>query len=241
MADENSGVRAGSLFTRRKAYIVQLIQPSPHAPDGFAERFTAYWKAVDQQVSGLEAKAGVVGRIFAEGVLGRGDDALLMLQQTNPEAHRVVKARVDAGARFDEFEDGELFGEVVDWGRCLSVPFVTQSVASAVSASYQDAAMRRQRHLEKRLAEGIEESEAVLYLSGSADITFPDDVERFVVAPPELDQLERWVRETNETIRREAEQAAARGEQPGKEPPPAAQAKDGRGTTTSSGLWTPGT
>jgi hypothetical protein len=229
------------VLTKRKVYIVPMIQPSPQAPDGFDERFKAYWQAVDQQVSGLESRAGVVGRVFAEGVLGKGDDALLMLQQTNPDAHRVVKARVDAGARFDSYEDDELFGEIVDWGRCLSVPFVTQGVASAVSASYQDAAARRQRHLETRLQEGIEDGEALLLLSGSSDVQFPPDIERFVVAPPELDQLERWVRATNEAIRKEAEQAAARGEQPGQRPPAQSSGQaDQGGTTSGSGLWTPG-
>lgn len=233
MADSAQG--SGDLLTKRKVYIVPFIQPSPQAPDGFDQRFRAYWQAVDKQVSALEQRAGVVKRIFAEGILGKGDDALVMLEQSNPQAHRIVTTRVDAGARFDEYEDDELFGEVVDWSRCLSIGFISQSVANAVTASYQDAVQRRQRQLDKRLAEGIGEGEAVLLLSGSTNINLPEGVEKFLVSPPELDELERWIRSVNEAIRRQAQEAAARGQQPGQAPPPPPEQQQG-----GSRLWTPG-
>lgn len=223
------------LLTRRKAYIVPFIQPSPQAPEGFTKLFDAYWTAVDRQISGLEAKAGVVKRIFAEGVLGKGADALLMLEQTNTQAWRMVKTRVDSGARFDEYEDAELFSEVIDWGRCLSVGFISQGVANAVSASYQDAAMRRQRQLDERLEEALQEGEAALILSGSTDLKLPDGVERFLVSPPELDALERWIRQVNDAARRAAEEGDARGRRPGQAPPEPPK-QDG----STSKLWTPG-
>lgn len=236
MADAASG--RGDLLTKKKVYIVPFIQPSPQAPDGFAQRFDAYWQAAEKQVSALEARAGVVSRIFAEGVLGKGDDALLMLEQTNRNAWRMAKSRVDAGARFDEYEDEELFAEVVDWGRCLQVGFISQSVAGAVSASYQDAVMRRQRHLDKRIAEGIQDGEAVLLLSGTTNVQLPDGVERFLVSPPELDALERWIRSVNEALRRQAEEAAARGQRPEAPAPPA---EPESGSSGGGGkLWTPG-
>lgn len=225
-----------SVVDQRKAYIVPFIQPSPQAPEGFAELFNAYWQAADNQVAGLEARSGVVKRIFAEGVLGKGDDALLMLEQTNRQAWHMVKARVDAGARFDEYEDPEAFGEVIDWGRCLSVGFVSQGVANAVSASYQDAAQRRQRHLDARLEEALQPGESVLILSGSTDIKLPDGVEKFLVSPPELDALERWIRQVNEAARRQAE-AAAQAQASGQATPPPPEPEQG---SSSSGLWTPG-
>ena len=236
------GQSGGDLLTKRKVYLVPFIQPSPGAPDGFDERFNAYWDAVGQQVSRLEARAGVVRRIFAEGILGRGDDALLMLDQSNPRAHRIVKERVDAGARLDEYEDADLFAEVVDWSRCLQVGFISQGVASAVSASYQDAVQRRQRHLDERLAKGIQPGEAVLLLSGTTDVKLPDNVERFIVSPPELDELERWIRNVNETLRREAE-AAERAGRSGQAPPSPRTGPrtgdEGNGSPASR-LWTPG-
>ena len=76
MAESDSG----SVLTERKAYIVPFIQPSQQAPEGFTELFNAYWQAADQQLSGLEVRSGVVKRVFAEGVLGKGDDALQMFE-----------------------------------------------------------------------------------------------------------------------------------------------------------------
>jgi hypothetical protein len=229
------------LLTKRKVYIVPFIQPSPQAPDGFTQRFNAYWQAVDKQVSALEARAGVVKRIFAEGILGKGDDALLMLDQSNPQAHRIAKTRVDAGARFDQYEDDELFAQVVDWSRCLSIGFISESVATAVTASYQDAVQRRQRYLDQRLVEGLKEGEAALLLSGATNPKLPEDVERFIVAPPELDELERWIRAVNEAIRRQSQGAAARGQHAGHghaEPPPGP--RESQGPNAGSKLWTPG-
>lgn len=222
----------GNALTQRKAYIVPFIQPSAQAPEGFTDLFNAYWQAADKQVSGLEARSGVIKRIFAEGVLGKGDDALLMLEQTNRPAWHMVKDRVDAGARLDEYEDQEMFAEVIDWGRCMQVGFISQGVANAISSSYQDAAMRRQRELDKRLEEGIQPGESVLVLSGTTDIQLPDGVEKFIVSPPELDALERWIRQVNDAARR----AAERGQAGGPDAPPPPEESGG----SSSGLWTPG-
>jgi hypothetical protein len=231
LADSNNG----DLLKRRKVYIVPFIQPSPQAPEGFMELFDAYWSAVGKQISGLEVKAGIVKRIFAEGILGKGDDALLMLEQTNRPAWRMVNERVDTGARLDEYEDAELFGELIDWGRCLSVEFVSQSVASAVSASYQDAAMRRQRHLDERLVQGLEEGESALILSSTTDLNLPEGVERFLVSPPELDALERWIRLVNDAARRAADEAPARGAGPDQAPP----SEPPQESESASKLWTP--
>ncbi len=229
----------GTVLTERKAYIVPFIQPSAQAPEGFDELFNAYWQAADQQISGLEARSGVVKRIFAEGVLGKGDDAMLMLEQTNRQAWHMVKARVDAGARLDEYEDAETFAEVIDWGRCMQVGFVSQGVANDVSASYQDAASRRQRNLDQRLEEALQPGEATLILSGTTDIKLPDGVEKFLISPPELDALERWIRQVNEAARHAAEQAQASG-QPGQAAPPAPPPPTEESGDSSGGLWTPG-
>ena len=227
---------AGDIMTSRKVYIVTLVQPSPGAPAGFEERYNAYWAAVEQQVSQLEAKAGIVMRIFAEGVIGRGDDAMLMVQQSNPAAHSFVQRRVSSGAVFEELEDTDLFGQVIDWGRCLQSGLINHTVADTIQAHYTEAADKRIAHLEKRLSEGILESEAAVLLTGDQNIALPDGVERFIVSPPELDELSRWVEEANKAIQQQMaeEQARAAAGQPPTPPGPVDQSDGG------SGLWTPG-
>ena len=252
MSTEESGPvgkpAAGDVLTRRKVYIVTMVQSSPGAPDGFEERYDAYWNAVDQQLSQIEARAGTIVRIFAEGVIGRGDDAMLMLQRSNPGAHRVVRQRVSAGAVFEEFEDSDLFGQVIDWGRCLQVGLISQTVADDVQANYVKATEKRTVHLQNRLEEGILESEAALVLGGDSIVTIPDGIERFLISPPELDALERWVQQANEAIRQQMGEEQARAQDAGATEPGheghdhAGQsgATDGNGGDTGSGLWTPG-
>ena len=226
---------AADVLAKRKVYIAVMVQPSPGAPEGFTERLDAYWTAVEEQLSGLEAKAGAVNRIFIEGVIGRGDDALLMLEQPNLRAHNLVKGRIDSGAVLEAYEDDDLFGQVIDWGRCLQAGLISRTVADQVGHNYTEAAEKRQTHLESRLAEGIGEAEAALLLTGANNTVIPDSVERFIISPPQLDELERWVQAANEAIRRDME-AEARGEQPRAADP----VGDAQGGASSSGLWTPG-
>ena len=247
-AEELGSVRkavAGDILTSRKVYIVTMAQPSPGAPDGFEERYNAYWNAVDQQLSQIEARAGTVVRIFAEGVIGKGDDAMLMLQQSNPGAHRVARLRVSAGAAFEEFEDTDLFGQVIDWGRCLQVGLINQGVAEAIQANYNEATQKRTEHLEKRLEEGILESEAAVIFSGDQNVSIPDGIERFLISPPELDALERWVQQANEAIRQQMAEDQARPQgsgtvQPGHEGHDHSRQAGGNGDGAGPKLWTPG-
>lgn len=240
MAEElgNLGkVPSGDIMTSRKVYMVTLVQPSPGAPSGFEDIYNRYWDAVEEQVSQLEAKAGTVMRIFAEGVIGRGDDAMLMVQQSNPGAHRFVRQRVSAGAVFEEFEDTDLFGQVIDWGRCLQSGLINRTVADTIQAHYTEAADKRVSHLATRLSEGILESEAAVLLGGDPNIALPEGVEKFVVSPPELDELERWVAQANEAIRQQMAEEQARAEA-GEAPTPPQQQSDQVGSG-GSGLWTP--
>ena len=172
---------AGDILTSRKVYMVTMVQPSPGASDGFEEKYNAYWQAVEKHLSQLEAKAGVVMRIFAEGVIGRGDDAMLMIQQSNPGAHSLARQRISAGAVFEEFEDTDLFGQVIDWGRCLQSGLINRTVADEIQAKYTEVADKRLAHLTNRLSEGLLESEAALLLSGDPNVVIPDGIEKFVI------------------------------------------------------------
>ena len=229
---------AGDILTSRKIYLVTMVQPSPGAPEGFEQRYNDYWSAVEQQISKLEATAGAVNHIFAEGVVGRGDDAMLMVQQSNPGAHSLIRQRVSAGAVFEEFEDTELFGQVIDWGRCLQVGLINQTVANEIQTKYTEASEKRGKHLLKQLNEGILESEAGLLLSGDPSITIPDGVEKFLISPPELDELQRWVQQTNEAIREQMaeEQERARS---GATSSATGKNEEPEGVSKSK-LWTPG-
>jgi len=230
-------------MTKRKVYIALQVNPSPEAPDGYSERYEKYWKAVDRQLSGLEQRAGTVAKVFAEGILGRGDDAKLMLEQSNPAAWRVARDRWESGAVFEEYEDPELLGQVIDWGRCIQIGFMSQTVANTVRDSYIRASESRQKAQVEAIGTHLGESEAAFLLAGSTNVKLPDGVERFVIYPPELDELERWVKQTNEAIQREMQEQQAHAGQHRGQPAPGAQRQQpgaDSGGAKSSGLWTPG-
>ena len=161
-----------------------------------------------------------------------------MEQQSNPGAHSVVRQRVSAGAVFEEFEDTDLFGQVIDWGRCLQGGLINQTVADEIQTKYTEASEKRSKHLLKQLNEGILESEAGLLLSGDPSIAIPDGVEKFLISPPELDELQRWVQQTNEAIREQmAEEQARSRSGTSTRTPSEAEQTDG---DSKSELWTPG-
>ncbi len=198
---------AADMLNKRKVYIALLIPYSPGAPEGFDERYQAYWNAVDRQVAALESRTGPAKHIFVEGVVRGGQAGLNMLERSNKSAADVAAARLKSGAVFESFEDEELFGQVVDWGRCLQMGFISRTVATLAQQSFRAASESRQKHLQSKVNDSLKQMEAALLLVSSNDsVQLPSDVERFLVSPPELDELERWVLTVNEEVMRAMEQ-----------------------------------
>ena len=149
----------------------------------------------------------------------------------------------ESGAVFEEYEDPELLGQVIDWGRCIQIGFMSQTVANTVRDSYIKASESRQKAQVEAIDTHLGESEAAFLLAGSTNVKLPDGVERFVIYPPELDELERWVKQTNEAIQREMQEQQAHAGQHRGQPAPGTQRQQpgaDSGGAKSSGLWTPG-
>lgn len=225
---------AGDIMQNKKVYIVTLVQSQPGAPEGFEEKYNKYWEAIENHLSQIETKAGIVNKIFCEGIVGKGDDAKLMLEQSNPEAYKVVRRRISSGASFEEFEDKEIFGQLIDWSRCLQVGLISQQVQEEVHKNYTLITEKRNNFIMSQLEKNILESDSVLLVVGNTAMNLPENVEKFIISPPELDELQRWVNETNEAIRRQMEQQQQQQPEP-------TQRDDGEDTgSSSSKLWTPG-
>ena len=231
---------AGDIMAKRKIYIALMVNPSPEAPDGYSERYEKYWKAVDRQLTSLEERAGTVARVFAEGILGRGDDAKLMLEQSNPAAWRVARDRWESGATVEQYEDSDLLGQVIDWSRCLQLGFMSETVANTVRDAYIKASEDRQQAQLDAIEKHLGETEAGFLLAGTTNVKLPEGVERFVIYPPELDELQRWVRQTNEAIQREIEEQQRT--QSGQQAPQQGErrSRPDSGGASGGGLWTPG-
>ncbi len=233
---------AGDIGGKRKLYIAPLVYPLPGAPDGYASRLEAYWKAVDHHAASLEARAGIVKRVFHEGISYAGEPGIDQLKQTNLPVYPLINSRVNAGATLEALDDDDLFLEALDWGRIIQGGFASKKVAETIQESFEKASEARIAHMAKALGEKLKAGEAaLLIISSTRGIDIPDDIEQFNIMPPELDALSRWIQETARA--QEAEIQAAQAQATSGEPAPASAGAtpdspqdNGEGPT----LWTPG-
>ena len=216
----------------RSLFIVRLVQPFPGL-EGYDAMLSNYWAAVKAQLDRQAMTSGAIRRVFIETVTGRGEDAMVQLQQMNPQASTVVRGLAAAGAVVEEFEDAELLAELIDWGQCASQNLVSAKVRETVQSGQVEAAGARDEYLQKRLNDAIGDDDAAVVFAVSEQLPIPDRIERFIVSPPELDQLERWLRAKMEEARREMME---RAEMQSRQAPDAGASG---GQPSSGGLWTP--
>jgi phosphopantetheine adenylyltransferase len=123
------------------------------------------------------------------------------------------------GARLESVEDRELIEEAMDWERHLMVGFISEKVARTVSQLFAEASKRRYEYVTKRIKESLSDDDvAMLVIREGHAIQFPTDVEVFMVAPPALDDIRRWLRDRQEKADLEA--AASETEAPNPEAKP---------------------
>ena len=130
----------------------------------------------------------------------------------------------------------EILGQLIDWSRCLQVGLINQKVVEEVHKNYTSITEKRTNFIQSQLEKNITESDSILLIVGNTAMNIPENVEKFIISPPELDELERWVNETNEAIRKQMEQQQQQQQQPEPRQDDKSQ-DDGSG---NSKLWTPG-
>jgi len=231
---------ASAVIGKRKVYLVTMVSPLPGAPGGFTSRLKNYWDAIDANVSQLEARAGMVNRIFHEAVSVSGDLGLNLVSQVNQPAWSMVKNRMESGATLEAFDNDDLFSQIVDWSRCIQVGLSSQAVADVIQEKYASAAEARFEGMSKALEEKIGDAEAAIVIISSArGIKMPEGAEQFNVMPPELDELVRWTRVASEQAMAEA-QRAQEAVAAGEDPHAGHDHSQGEPENGGTGLWTPG-
>jgi hypothetical protein len=180
----------------KKLYLVPLIYANEGAPDEYKEKCSRYWQQVAEQLTNLAAKIGKVNRVYHESVFQSGEEGMKAVQKLNPGSYGIAKTQCDNGAILETVEDEELFGEVMDWQRCLMLGFVSDKVASKVSGFYVDAAKKRNEFIANKISETLKDDEAgLLFIREEHSVQFPPDVEVFSIFPPVLDEIHRWYRD----------------------------------------------
>jgi hypothetical protein len=194
----------------RKLYLVPLVYCGEEAPQEFRDRCDGYWQQAAGQLSNLASKIGKVCRVYHESIIQSGEDGLRAVERVSPSSHRIARTHCDDGASFEAVEEEQLFNEYVDWQRCLLIGFISEAVATMVSACYVEVAKKRNEYMAQRIAQTLGEDEAgLLFIQEGHSVQFPADIEVFSVSPPALDDVHRWLRDR---ARPETQKATEEGE-----------------------------
>jgi hypothetical protein len=188
--------RAELYKEKRKLYCISLLYSEKEAPTDYLEMIDQYWTQVEEQIQKVE-KAGTVNKIYHEAIYSTGDKGMRALQKLNEKSYKLVKKKREEGAELESLEDRELFYEFMDWKRCMIMPFSSRNVMGKVLEFYKEASEKRYEYLAKRIDATLGEGNAGMLIMNEEDrsnILFPHDIEIFIVHPPALTDIQRWIR-----------------------------------------------
>jgi hypothetical protein len=96
----------------------------------------------------------------------------------------------------EQTEDAETFLEFYDLQHCLMVARMSNKVVRQLYDWFQDARKRRFDAIGQRIDTMVKENQtAVLVITPDHQVQFPPDMQVFYVAPPALNEIERWLKE----------------------------------------------
>lgn len=180
----------------RKLYLVPLIYCGQHSPDDYREIFSRYWQQAEGQLSELELKLGKIARIYHELIPVSGEDGLKAIKGLNQSSYQIIQDRLGKGAQLEAAEDIEALTEFMDWSRCLALGLQNPKVFARVYESYIEVNKQRNEYIAHHIDETLSSDEiGILFIREEHQLQFPPDIEVFYIAPPALDEINRWFRE----------------------------------------------
>lgn len=191
---------AEAFLGKRKLFCVPNIQPIVDAPNDYNKLVERFWDEVAQQIEKLEA-LGKTRKIFCEGLLTQGREALDTLERINKKLFEIVKERVNKGAILLSIERDDIFGPFIDWANCLHV-VKTREVFEKIFGFYNELHEKRIQHIQNLIDTNLSAGEAGVLILRDDDrvrLQFPNDIEVFLVTPPSYDGILRWFREMAKT------------------------------------------
>lgn len=181
---------------KRKLFLVPLLFTWEDAPAEYVEKFKVYWQQVEEHIANLESKIGRVCRIYHESISAGVEEGLKDVERLNQAAFQLLKNRCLAGAQLEATEDAELVAESMDWERHLLMGFISEKAARIVSDLYLQTSRERYQLIAQKIDETLKEDEAALVIIREGHLVqFPPDIEVFLVSPPALDEIHRWLRD----------------------------------------------
>ena len=205
---------------KKKLYLVPLLYSWQDAPPDYVEKLNLYWQQVREHIANLESRIGSLKLIYHESVTAPGEEGLQILERLNPSSYQLVREKCLMGAQLEVIEDRELVEETMDCERHLIMGFLSDKVARMVSEFFSEASRKRWEHIAQRIKDTLKDEDvAMLVIREGHRVQFPPDVEVFIVAPPTLNEIHRWLRERQERLEREEETEAQAQEQAPAQPP----------------------
>jgi len=187
---------ADKFTNKRKLYLIPLLYSWESAPAEYVQKLELYWRQVREQVVKLESKIGKATRIYHESLTAGGEDGLKILERLNPPSKQITQEKCQDGAQLEVIEEQELVEESMDWERHLLMGFISEKVARTISTFFAEVSHRRYDYIANRINETLRENEAaILIIREGHMVQFPADIEVFIVAPPALDEIHRWLRD----------------------------------------------
>ena len=180
----------------RKLYFIPLIYCGEDSPTDYLTIYEKYWEQVERQISDLEAKLGKINKVFHELVAFGGEEGSTTIKELNSASYNIIKLRLDNEARLEAIEESEILTEFMDWNKCLAMGIQNQKVFTQIYESLLESIKKRNDYIAKKIDESLKSDEiGVLIMREGHQIQFPPDIQIFYVAPPALDEIQRWLRD----------------------------------------------
>ena len=167
--------------------------------EGLKNNIKEFWIQVASKIEDLK-RIGKVSFVFVESVTKDGEMGLDMTKQLSEECYRIVKEKVENGAKFVTVENEEIFNEFLDWSLCLSVIRRSQKVFTKVLEFHKDTRDRRNKEIAKKINESLKENDCGMLLMTDENRLqiqpiLSSDIQVFLIHPPAYNDVMRGFRE----------------------------------------------
>ncbi len=185
----------------RKLFCIPLI-PQLNQKDltnDLKNSIKEFWVQVASKIEDLK-RIGKVSFVYVESVTKDGKTGLDMTKQLSEECYRIVKEKIEKGAKLVAVENEEIFNEFLDWSLCLSMIRRSQKVLTKVLEFHKDTRDRRNKEIAKRIDESLKNNDCGMLLMSDENRLqiqpiLSSDIQVFLIHPPAYNDIMRGFRE----------------------------------------------
>ena len=198
---KNEKPKISDLGEARKLFCIPLI-PQLNQNDltnDLKNNIKKFWIQVASKIEELK-RIGKVSFVFVESVTKDGKPGLDMAKQISEEFYKIVKEKVEDGAKLVTVENEEIFNEFLDWSLCLSMIRRSQKVFTKVLEFHKDTRDRRNKEIAKKIDETLKKNDCGMLLMTDENRLqiqpiLSSDIQVFLIHPPAYNDVMRGFRE----------------------------------------------